>query len=876
MIVAEDQETGEIRQFMVIDANVRLGVVQAGTHIRTFDPKRLLNYYTLVENQLNDYAARYPNSFKFLPRRAYSYLMQPDILGELSDSPLDTGGDNWFSDLFMIYSLADIRDRPIPKYQQKANIDSSFRWSTTAPWGTRTYYLQDLRYGSSSRRGWGCVVDASRITDTMRGSERNDLIQYVSKGLPIFLELNELSDFDELMQWLVNLKESGLPAPKIVYSIRTHKNWRGKLSELLEIPSSYLLISGSMITTLSDLVNDTQFANNEEWSRRLIYGSAYPETQNGDGIPEILSFLLSKTLDASPEALQRVLAGNILSLLPPKPPFIKYREPSMTAVLEGTLGRTGLVELSRVLRLLSAKGEADIVSLDPMISDDGGKVTSNPLVLTLRKPNSTEGISFIVFRERNGSLHIAGWKSAYDEKIIDRDTGNISTLLRTISKTDASILESPEHLVTFIHTLLMNVHVEDLQGAISALHFKLLSHDGKPGVLHINEHDAEMIGISDGEMLLVIDYDTGQWWGNKSRITRTCTERCVIMDAKEMVLRGLSEAARLDVIKYTGPIKDLSDMALSYNIPLEFEVETNAYLQIQKEKLLKGLKGLYISRGSRIQIGHSENPISMILAGSTPEIENGQLGYISDVRLDFVSDQFLKAINIILCFIPDNSMKNKDISFETKFSTIQALETITLHTKDIDSRIKQFQDELERRDAALLFSFILMNAIQYNNSEGKFGLVDVSEKAAKFSVQKQDSIQSYVSFADELCTREVLISVLYFISDTMEVVTNKSNLNQGYRAIAELMEDFGNDLPTLVLILGSDMGDQSYEKYPFLKSILKMERYQMEYLNFQKSSENNVTFTIPEGIKGRVIPIEEFSVHSVIGYLAMMIGGLTR
>ena len=105
MIVVEDRTTNEVIRFLVIDAYTKLGVVQYGTDIQTFDSQRMLRYYALVENQLFDFASRYSDSFRYLPRRAYSYLSKPPLLGEISDSLMAKGETNWFSDQFMGISI---------------------------------------------------------------------------------------------------------------------------------------------------------------------------------------------------------------------------------------------------------------------------------------------------------------------------------------------------------------------------------------------------------------------------------------------------------------------------------------------------------------------------------------------------------------------------------------------------------------------------------------------------------------------------------------------------------------------------------------------------------------------------------------------------
>ena len=57
----------------------------------------------------------------------------------------------------------------------------------------------------------------------------------------------------------------------------------------------------------------------------LAFASSYPETQIGDSVSEILSYFFSRNLSASPAEIQRIIGGNMLELLPPRPPYEKKK-----------------------------------------------------------------------------------------------------------------------------------------------------------------------------------------------------------------------------------------------------------------------------------------------------------------------------------------------------------------------------------------------------------------------------------------------------------------------------------------------------------------------------------------------------------------------
>ncbi len=113
MIVVEDIEASEIHRFVVIDSSIQLGIVRAGTYIRTFDPERAFSYYNMVENQLHDFAAQYPGAFKYLPRRAYDYLKKPQLLSEFTHGASELSQSSWLADFLVVNPLIGFCDTVI-------------------------------------------------------------------------------------------------------------------------------------------------------------------------------------------------------------------------------------------------------------------------------------------------------------------------------------------------------------------------------------------------------------------------------------------------------------------------------------------------------------------------------------------------------------------------------------------------------------------------------------------------------------------------------------------------------------------------------------------------------------------------------------------
>ncbi|MHA2359283.1 MAG: hypothetical protein ACXAB5_03340 [Candidatus Thorarchaeota archaeon] len=461
MIVVEDIEANEIHRFVVVDTSLQLGIVRAGQDIRTFDPNRVYSYYNMVENQLNDFSSLYPGSFRYIPRRVYDYLRKPRLLSEFYHGSLASSEASWIADYLVVKPLINLGETPLPTLQQEANAKSIYRWATMPPHSPRIYHLQDMREGRRTDPGWGCVLRTTDLTLALKGPNRADLLDYIKTNKPVFIELGPSEELDPLLEWLVLLKQAGLKTPSLVLGAKNHKDWGKNITRLLDVPRSKVLTSGATISSLSTLVRHMRKTQSDaHWSKRLIFSSAYPETQFGDSVSEIFSYLLSRNLAAEPDEIQRILGGNILAILPPRPAFLQYEENKTSVVAEESLGKAAMNELARMLQLLDARNMLGIVSLDHMIENDGGSIYLDSCVLTLKGPNSPKAISLALLLEKNGSVMFSGWKQAFSESLLSRDGILLATLVRANAKLEGPIFGSPAHLTRFDQALLTCLQVD--------------------------------------------------------------------------------------------------------------------------------------------------------------------------------------------------------------------------------------------------------------------------------------------------------------------------------------------------------------------------------------------------------------------------------
>ncbi|MFW9983100.1 MAG: hypothetical protein ACFFE3_14445, partial [Candidatus Thorarchaeota archaeon] len=384
-----------------------------------------------------------------------------------------------------------------------------------------------------------------------------------------------------------------------------HKEWGKNITRLLDVPGSKVLTSGATISSLSTLVRHMRKTQSDaNWSKRLIFSSAYPETQFGDSISEIFSYILSRNLAAEPEEIQRILGGNFLAITPPRPAFLEYDENKTSVVAEESLGKAAMNELARMLQLLDARKELGIVSLDHMIDNDGGRIYLDSCVLTLKRPNSPKAISLALVLEKNGSVMFSGWKNAFTESLLSRDGILLATLVRANAKLEGPIFGSPAHLTRFDQSLLTCLQVERPKEILSALHFGVEIAKSDSGIFFMCEDDMKALEVSSGDYLLALDVNTGQWCAGLTKHHPRCGERSIVVSESDASLFGFRNSTIVNLVKYEGEITELKEAILSYySLQPSSNSELVSFMHLHETEIRKLLKGLLVGVDTRLNVG---------------------------------------------------------------------------------------------------------------------------------------------------------------------------------------------------------------------------------------------------------------------------------
>lgn len=876
MIIVEDIEANEIHRFVVIDASLQLGIVRAGTYIQTFDPDRAFSYYNMVENQLHDFAAHYPGAFRYLPRRAYDYLKKPQILSELTQGASELAQSSWMTDFLVVKPLIGFGETTLPAPQRQANVESVYRWATLPPNSPRLYYLQDMRFDRRTPKGWGCILNASDLAQSTKGPNRKDLLEHIKSERPIFIELETPNELDSLLAWIILLKEAGMNPPKLVLKARSQKDWGKNITRLLDIPNSILLTAGATISSLATVIRYMRKEKgNNLWSKRLMFASSYPETQLGDSVSEILSYFLSRNLSATSSEIQRIIGGNMLELLPPRPPFLVYNENNNSVMAEENLGKAALNELVRILQLLDARNMMRIASIDHMIEDDGGIIDLESAVITVVEPNGEKATSFSIVLEKNGAVMISGWRNAFNESIKKRDALLLQTLVRANAKLDGPIYSSPAHLVKFDEALLKCLEVEESRPIISALHFGVEIAKTKKGVFLMCPTDMDALDLLPDDYVLALETRTGHWSAGQVKENAKCSEKSIVISEIDSSIAGFRNSSVINIAKIEGDIPDIKKLVLSYTSekPLS-NTELLSSMHLHEKEILNSVDGRYVGVGSKLQVGADNQPLTLSIGYSDPKLKSGQIGRIHGDNIILRPHQSFRELNVVMCISKGKNMSKKDIPFKSLHSAKRALEELSNLVPEVGTFLHSLSSTLSPTEIAALSALLVVNTLAHNRTEGRFGLVIFADSPEKFSVQHGSEVRSSVEFLGDLQSEEVLVSLIFSILDNVRETGGYEKMDGAYRSIAEFLEDFGPSRPTLLLVFSGSVGKYDEENLPYIQAIKENERYQIEFFTFDKKTNHKGSLRLLKGVNARVLPVESFSSQLFLGHILDVIDDL--
>ncbi|MFW9933632.1 MAG: hypothetical protein ACFFDR_13370, partial [Candidatus Thorarchaeota archaeon] len=541
----------------------------------------------------------------------------------------------------------------------------------------------------------------------------------------------------------------------------------------------------------------------ELWSEKLVFASSYPETQMGDSITEILSFLLSKNLGAGRDEIQNILAGNLIRILSPisKQLRMEYSESSLFA--EGIFGKIALREFLRLIRLLNAQMQIQIISADIIPDSAEGQIELNSVILTTRNLKSKFDRRFILQKERDESLRIVGWKKMFDDLYSSKNWIALRTQIRASDRGPS--LDAPSHISTFNRRVLDILGIRDATSVISSLHYQIQENSLEVGKISLCQEDIRAIGVKEGEVVTVLDAESDHYWGAMVVQTSECPTRTVGLPSAELRVYGLSNASQIDLVKYNDEIIDSKSILLTYrNTPGYTDSEISAYLHMAKGEIESSIQSKIIGIGTRFV---TANGLELEVKRIDPNVRKGQLVCARDSDVEILPIEFLNELNLILVAANGNQMMVRDASVRNPRAIQKTLETLSNDLPEIATFLYGIRGTLSRWNVAATIILEMVNSFKHNKSEGKFGLVFVDRLPHKFTIQKNLETQEYIKFNSDMQNDEIFKSLVYSVIDAGEISDEPTDSKALFRSAAELTEDFGVERPTLMLLMLSEMDD---------------------------------------------------------------------
>jgi hypothetical protein len=873
MIVVEDRDKGEIIRFFLVDAHVNLGCIQAGKLEQEFGPDRLLRYYNHLENRIYEYAARYPESFSYLPRRAYRYLMEPDIFKTIR---IDTMGQiqySWLADQFVGTALSSVSSKKLEKKQSLENAQRMQNIARSSTLSTRLYYFRELGLTSKPGEAWGLILNAP-LLDNLDNIARRVLNNAIQMHLPIGVRLNQQDEIIQLVDWLISVKERGLEAPRLLIMPNSLRSFDENLLRLLDIPNTNLVTTNASISSLSSVISALKKKHPKDWAKRLIFGSGYPETQRGDSLSEILCFLLSKNLNLHHRELQLILGGNMLRLLPGRPPFLSFIETKTRVQAVQQLGKVASGELSRVFRVIGRKHMRDFCSCDMLIADDGAFVPTNQAFLSITKPNENTATGLGIILDQEESLALYGWNDKISSKIDSRDARAFLRAIDASLATESKTLTDINELQVLTDSVLDSLRIEADEDVVSSLRYILGIGDEKGGNISLNSEDMTALNLNEGEIIIVLESDSRRWWGAKAFSHGQLDKRHISTSKEFAAFLNLEEEAMVDVLKYSREMQYPSEVIMKYDAhPQSISPILPSFFHLHESDIDDALRKVYVGEGTDYKLVIGSRHIHLELQTTRPELETGQLCDLMQAYTRYVPKCLMEEFNLVICLETSEKMAVKKIAMDSPIALRTRLSERRHLFDDLENLKERIQEQTSMSDASIAAILILLNSMVENRTPGRFSFLTYDERIRKFSIQKGHDLDTSIGFRTEFSTKEVRDSLFYSVIDSAQEMIGVSKPEMVHRAIAESLEDFGSDRPTLVLVFTTRWNQDAENSVPFLKAISKRDNYQVDVI---LPYQNESTVSDSDNLNISFHSIERFSLLEFDKYILNTVGKLLQ
>ena len=435
------------------------------------------------------------------------------------------------------------------------------------------------------------------------------------------------------------------------------------------------------------------------------------------------------------------------------------------------------------------------------------------------------------------------------------------------------VYNSPTHLSAFTQEFLRILLVREAKDITSALHFKSTTAEIERNLMQMCSEDIHATGLGENDVVIALAADTGQWYAGRIMESDKCEKKSIKISEKDGHAFDLIDK-QVDLVKYTGALESLENAIFAVEAnPLRSGFEMISYLHIKKSEIQAFMKGLYVGTNTFIRLHEVDPNLVCSLKISKPEIKMGKIGSL-DGKILLKPAQVFRDFNLILCISTGNNSSNSTIPILNKNSVLESLEGIEDIVPEIGEYIQSLDSELTIQQCAIINCLLTIELFMLNRTEGKFALIQNGRHLSKFTIQKRNEIQNYVEFENDMKSEEVLASLIFHLIDTSSESFDKTNELDAYRAIAEFLEDFGAERPTLILLLTDGGVEFSNNLQGYLGAIKEHSRYELDILGLGNQFNPLDYQKIHENMRCRIYPVNELHHIQFQGYLVSSIESL--
>ncbi len=396
--------------FYIVDSHTHIGkeeVFEYGrTAYRTNSPKTILDFYQRLQFEIK--AAMKINSNRYCLVPAEPFTKPPTLLGMLSENAPDVRSIGWTIDKFVTFPFNDAAAyKTSPSFQIPNNRVLSR--AAILPYSPRMFgfvrvdphegekAVEELeRCSSLGARGLKLHPISQKFLDeVVSDNVRNVVVKAARLGLPVLFDCRYYSTAEDIYRLTQEVRdELGSSDFAIIIGHSGMEYTKEALYEFFKDPSIYAETSGLRAYDVP-LFFKRMKSIVPNWSSQIVFGTDY----NYFSLPQTTDFLtylftkeFHEELGGGPEDIQRILAGNLLSIVRPfRASYSSEKKP----LTDGKIYRVNMDYAETFLKNLSNRVSSLIqgkklayVNYDLLLSPQFG-VDSESFVLYLAREKPT-------------------------------------------------------------------------------------------------------------------------------------------------------------------------------------------------------------------------------------------------------------------------------------------------------------------------------------------------------------------------------------------------------------------------------------------------------------------------------------------------------